>query len=229
MRFAESSGFRATATSRYKEGAPEGSFLGINYVTSQPVFSVLSSEKIIIITAPSGSGKTTLVKLLLQACPKLAFSVSACTRKPREGEEHGRDYYFYSDTDFQKMIEDDAFIEWEMVYTGKYYGTLKSEIHRIWNSDRYPLVDIDVHGALAIQKTHPRTTLSIFIKAPSLETLRERLEKRGTESPQTLEERIGKAKFELTFAEQFDKIVVNDKLETAMEELKSIVEEFIGR
>ena len=187
-----------------------------------------SAEKIIIITAPSGSGKTTLVKMLLQACDKLAFSVSACTRKPRPGEEHGKDYYFYTDTDFQKMIEDEAFVEWEMVYTGKYYGTLKSELNRIWNSGRFPLVDIDVNGALAIQKRHPRTSLSIFIQAPSLEVLRERLTLRGTETAQTLEERIDKAKFELTFSNQFDKIVINDHIDSANIELMKIVEEFIA-
>jgi guanylate kinase len=188
----------------------------------------MTSEKIIIITAPSGSGKTTLVKMLLAASPKLAFSVSACTRKPRPGEEHAKDYYFYTDTEFQQMIEDDAFVEWEMVYTGKYYGTLKSELNRIWNSDRYPLVDIDVNGALAIQKRHPRTCLSIFIEAPSLEILRERLMLRGTETPQTLEERIDKAKFELTFANQFDKIVVNDNIDKAIKELMKIVDNFIA-
>lgn len=186
------------------------------------------SEKIIIITAPSGSGKTTLVRRLLDAYPKLAFSVSACTRKPRPGEEHGKDYYFYTDTEFQQMIEDDAFVEWEMVYTGKYYGTLKSELNRIWHSERYPLVDIDVNGALAIQKTHPRTTLSIFIEAPSLAILRERLITRGTETPQTLEERIDKAKFELTFSNQFDAIVINDDLDTATRELIFLVENFIS-
>ncbi|MBL7718630.1 MAG: guanylate kinase [Flavipsychrobacter sp.] len=186
------------------------------------------SEKIIIITAPSGSGKTTLVKRVLAAYPKVAFSVSACTRKPRPGEEHARDYYFYTDTEFQRMIEDDAFVEWEMVYTGKYYGTLKSELNRIWNSGRFPLVDIDVNGALAIQKRHPRTALSIFIQAPSIDILRERLLLRGTETPQTLEERIDKAKFELTFANQFDKIVVNDDLDKATEELIAIVEGFLS-
>ena len=189
----------------------------------------MTAEKIIIITAPSGSGKTTLVKRLLQAMPKLAFSISACTRKPRPGEEHAKDYYFYTDTEFQQMIEDDAFIEWEMVYTGKYYGTLKSEINRIWNSERYPLVDIDVNGALAIQKRHPRTTLSIFIQAPSIEELRDRLQKRGTETPQTLEERIDKAKFELTFSDQFDRIVINDNLEAATKELMEVVENFISQ
>ena len=203
-------------------------FSGIFVLFRSLQIHTLASEKIIIITAPSGSGKTTLVKRLLDAYPKLMFSVSACTRKPRPGEEHGKDYYFYTDTDFQKMIEDDAFVEWEMVYTGKYYGTLKSEIHRIWNSDKYPLVDIDVNGALAIQKKHPRTSLSIFIKAPSLDILRERLLMRGTETPQTLEERIDKAKFELTFANQFDQVVVNDDLEAATKELISVIETFIS-
>lgn len=189
----------------------------------------MTSEKIIIITAPSGSGKTTLVKRLLAAMPKLAFSISACTRKPRPGEEHAKDYYFYSDIEFQQMIEDDAFVEWEMVYTGKYYGTLKSELNRIWNSKHYPLVDIDVHGALAIQKKHPRTSLSIFIQAPSIETLRERLLLRGTETPQTLEERIDKAKFELNFANQFDRLVVNNDLEFATRELIEVVENFLNQ
>lgn len=189
----------------------------------------MTSEKIIIITAPSGSGKTTLVKRLLASMPKMGFSISACTRKPRPGEEHAQDYYFYTDTEFQQMIEDDAFVEWEMVYTGKYYGTLKSELNRIWNSERYPLVDIDVNGALAIQKRHPRTSLSIFIQAPSIEVLRERLLLRGTETPQTLEERIDKAKFELTFSNQFDRIVVNNDLDFATRELMEVVENFINQ
>ena len=104
-----------------------------------------------MITAPSGSGKTTLVKRLLNSCPQLQFSVSACTRQPRDGEEHGKDYHFFTEQEFQKLIEEEAFIEWEMVYTGKYYGTLKSEIERIWTGGKFPLVDIDVQGALAIQ------------------------------------------------------------------------------
>lgn len=188
----------------------------------------MAPEKIIIITAPSGSGKTTLVKRLLHACPKLAFSVSACTRTPRPGEIHGKDYYFFSEAEFQQMIEDDSFVEWEMVYTGKYYGTPKSELKRIWDSDRYPLVDIDVKGALAIQEKYPASSLSLFIQAPSLEVLRERLTARGTETPQTLEERVNKAIDELTYAPQFDRIIVNDDLEAATEELVRIVEAFIN-
>lgn len=187
----------------------------------------MAPEKIIIITAPSGSGKTTLVKRLLHACPRLAFSVSACTRTPRPGEIHGKDYYFFSEAEFKQMIDDDAFVEWEMVYTGKYYGTPKSELKRIWDSDRFPLVDIDVQGALAVQKKYPQTSLSLFIQAPSLEVLRERLTARGTETPQTLEERIDKAIDELTYADRFDRIIVNDDLEAATQELVRVVEAFL--
>lgn len=186
-----------------------------------------SNNKIVIITAPSGSGKTTLVKRLLQACPELAFSISACTRTPRMGEQHGRDYYFYDAETFKRMIDENAFVEWEMVYTGKYYGTLRSELQRIWNEGKAPLVDIDVQGALAIKKAFPDTSISIFIEAPSLEVLRERLIKRGTETEQTLEERVSKAEYELTFANQFNKIVINDDLDKATTELTTVVEQFL--
>lgn len=184
------------------------------------------SPKIIIITAPSGSGKTTLVKRLLAAEPKLAFSISACTRQPRAGEVEGKDYYFLSEQAFKKNIDEDAFIEWEMVYTGKYYGTLKAELARIWAEGRTPLVDIDVKGALEIQKQFPGNSLSIFIKAPSLEILRRRLIARGSESPQTLEERVAKAEFELLDAEEFDRIIINDDLEIATRELLEMCQEF---
>lgn len=186
-----------------------------------------SSNKIIIITAPSGSGKTTLVKRLLQSCPELAFSISACTRSPRNGEQHGRDYYFYDAETFKRMIDENAFVEWEMVYTGKYYGTLKSELQRIWDEGKAPLVDIDVQGALAIKNVFPDTSISIFIEAPSLEVLRERLIKRGTETEQTLEERVSKAAYELTFANQFNKIIINDDLDKATVELTTVVEQFL--
>lgn len=188
----------------------------------------MAPEKIIIITAPSGSGKTTLVRRLLAAYPKLAFSISACTRNPRPGEQHGKDYYFYPENEFKKLIDEDAFVEWEMVYTGKYYGTLKSEVQRIWQNDQFPLVDIDVKGALAIQAKYPESSLSLFIEAPSLEVLRQRLIARGTETEQTLEERIEKAKDELTFAPQFDRIIINEDLEEATRELVKVVEDFLG-
>lgn len=184
--------------------------------------------KIIIITAPSGSGKTTLVRRLLQACPQLGFSISACTRNPRDGEVHGRDYYFYPEGEFKQLIAEDAFVEWEMVYTGKYYGTLKAEVERIWKEDKYPLVDIDVKGALAIQEKYPDTSLTLFIQAPSLEELRRRLELRGTETIHSLEERVSKAGFELSFATQFDRIIINDNLGHATEELVRVVAEFIA-
>jgi guanylate kinase len=188
----------------------------------------LIQNKIIIITAPSGSGKTTLVKRLLNACPKLGFSVSACTRTPRQGEQHGKDYYFFSEEKFHKLIDEDAFVEWEMVYTGKYYGTLKSELQRIWEDNKAPLVDIDVKGALAIQDVYPDTTLSLFIQAPSLEVLRDRLKLRGTETAHSLEERVSKATFELSFATQFDKIIVNDDIDEATRELIQTIEDFLS-
>jgi guanylate kinase len=188
----------------------------------------LDTGKIIIITAPSGSGKTTLVKRLLQACPQLSFSVSACTRLPRSNEQHGKDYYFYSEAEFRKMIEADAFVEWEMVYTGKYYGTLKSELTRIWGSEHHPLVDIDVKGALAIQDAYPDNSLTIFIQAPSIEELRQRLMLRGTETLHSLDERVSKANFELSFAPQFDRILINDDLDVATAELVQIVTDFIS-
>ena len=190
--------------------------------------SCLSTGKIIIITAPSGSGKTTLVKKLLQACPTLSFSVSACTRSARPGEQHGVDYYFFPEPDFRRMIEEKAFVEWEMVYSGKYYGTLRSELQRIWAAGQHPLVDIDVKGALAIQDAYPDNSISIFIQAPSLAALRQRLQSRGTETEQSLEERMAKASYELSFAGQFDRLLVNDDLETASRELIAIVEDYLG-
>ena len=186
----------------------------------------MATGKIIVITAPSGSGKTTLVKRLLDSCPHLAFSISACTRKPRPGEVNGKDYYFYEENEFKAQIEKDAFVEWEMVYTGKYYGTLKSELQRIWDAGKSPLVDIDVQGALAIREKYPDICLTIFIEAPSLDILRERLRIRGTETDHSLEERINKAAHELTFAPKFDRIVINEHLDKATSELIEIVEKF---
>ncbi len=184
--------------------------------------------KIIIITAPSGSGKTTLVKRLLTAFPELSFSISACTRNPRTGEEDGKDYYFLTVDRFKQLIEEEAFIEYEMVYEGKYYGTLKKEITRMWNENKVPLIDIDVQGAMNVQKQYQDTALSIFIKAPSIEELRRRLETRGTESPETLEERVAKAAEELQYAPEFDHVVVNDDLEVAYSQLFDIISKYIN-
>lgn len=182
-----------------------------------------SNKKIIVITAPSGSGKTTLVKQLMLQFPQLSFSVSACTRSARAGEIEGQDYYFLTLETFKGLLKQDAFIEWEMVYEGKYYGTLRTELDRIWNEEKVPLVDIDVKGALSVQSKYPEITTTIFIKAPSLEILRERLQNRGTETEATLKERVDKAAYELEFAPQFDHILVNDHLETAVTELANIV------
>jgi guanylate kinase len=140
---------------------------------------------------------------------------------------HGKDYYFYTEEEFKQKIAEGAFVEWEMVYTGKYYGTLKSEVARIWQEGKAPLVDIDVKGALAIKAAYPDTSLSLFIQAPSLEILRERLQNRGTENPQMLEERLNKAVYELTFSDKFDRVLVNDDLELATLELVKTVEQFL--
>ena len=188
----------------------------------------METGKIIVITAPSGSGKTTLVKRLLAACPQLSFSISACTRNPRDGEVHQKDYYFYTVEQFRKLIDEEAFAEWEMVYVDKYYGTLNAELQRIWDNSKYPLVDIDVKGALAIRAKYPENCLTIFIEAPSIEELRKRLISRGTETASSLEERITKAEEELTFAPKFDRIIINDDLEKATQELISTVESFIA-
>ncbi|WP_118975546.1 guanylate kinase [Taibaiella koreensis] len=187
-------------------------------------------NKIIIITAPSGSGKTTIVRQLLQRhAGSLGFSISACTRQPRPGEVHGKDYYFLSETDFKQKIEADAFIEWEMVYTGKYYGTLRSEVDRIWSEDKAPLVDIDVLGALNIKAQYGEKAISLFIQAPSIEELRRRLSARGTETPETLQERLDKAAYELSFADRFDRIIVNDNLENAIEETMAVISNFLQK
>lgn len=188
----------------------------------------MSLSKIVIVTAPSGSGKTTLVRQLLQKCPRLAFSVSACTRKARPGEANGQDYYFLTPEHFTDLIAQDAFLEWEMVYPGKYYGTLRSEIRRIREDGTFPLVDIDVKGALSIMQAYDGQALSIFIKAPSEDALRERLQKRGTETAETLRERLAKASYEAEFAPQFHHTIVNDCLDTACKELLQLVESFLG-
>lgn len=189
----------------------------------------MTNQKIIVITAPSGSGKTTLVRRLLAATDEVVFSISACTRKPRGNEQHGVDYYFYEEAAFKKLIDEDAFAEWEMVYAGKYYGTLRAELQRIWDSGKYPLVDIDVVGALNILNKYHEQCLTVFIQAPSIDELRKRLVGRGTETPETLEERVKKAEFELGYAHQFSKVIVNDDLDTAANELIATVQDFLRK
>jgi len=188
-----------------------------------------SSHKIIIITAPSGAGKTSITKHLLKTFPgELAFSISAATRQKRNYEKDGVDYYFMSVDDFKEKIQQNAFVEWEMVYEGKYYGTLTSEIHRIWQEGKVPLLDIDVQGAVHVQQEHREQTLSIFIEPPSVDELKKRLNSRGTETPESLATRLNKATYELSFKDHFDKVIVNDDLEKACKEAVNIVSTFLS-
>ena len=184
-------------------------------------------NKIILITAPSGAGKTSIVKYLLNKISKLSFSVSATTRSPRPDEKDGLDYYFLPEEEFKTRIYKKEFLEWEMVYEGKYYGTLKTELERIWKNNKIPVLDIDVQGAIHVQQQYPVNTISIFIQAPSVEALRTRLESRGSETAATIQTRISKASYEITFKDQFKFVVVNDDLERACAETEKIVMDFI--
>lgn len=186
------------------------------------------NKKIIIITAPSGAGKTSITKYLLKTLPgQLSFSVSAATRKPRNYEQEGKDYYFISTDEFRKKIQNEEFAEWEMVYEGKYYGTLKSELQRIWKNNRFPLLDIDVKGAIHVQQQYKDHCLSIFIQPPSIDELKKRLQSRGTESAESLQARLNKSAYELSFHDQFDYIIINDNLDKACREAETIVTDFI--
>lgn len=187
-----------------------------------------SDKKLIILTAPSGAGKTSITKHLLKRFPQLSFSISAATRERREHEKDGVDYYFLTPEEFQEHIRDNAFIEWEMVYEGKYYGTLRKELDRIWNKNEVPVLDIDVKGAIHVQKQFPGSSLSLFIEPPSVEELKRRLESRGTETPETLQARINKASYEISFKQHFDRIVVNDDLTKACQEAEDIIKAFTG-
>jgi guanylate kinase len=188
-----------------------------------------SAHKIIIITAPSGSGKTSITKHLLRTFPdKLSFSVSAATRQRREYENDGVDYHFLTVDEFKEKIQQNSFVEWEMVYEGKYYGTLKSEIHRIWKDDKTPLLDIDVKGAVHVQQQHANHSLSIFIEPPSVDELKKRLQGRGTETTESLTTRLNKATYELSFKDHFNKVIVNDNLPKACKEAEEIVRSFLG-
>lgn len=184
---------------------------------------------LIIITAPSGAGKTSITRYLLQHFLQLAFSVSAATRARRQDEVNGVDYYFMTLEEFQHKIQNQEFVEWEMVYEGRYYGTLKSELHRIRLINKVPILDIDVKGAIHVQEQYPSQSLSIFVQPPSIEELRRRLEYRATESPEALQDRLNKAAYEISFRHHFNNIIVNDSLQKACEEARLVVADFLKR
>lgn len=183
--------------------------------------------KLIIVTAPSGAGKTTIVRHLLNRYEQLAFSVSATTRSKRKKEEEGVDYYFMSVPKFKELIAGDAFLEWEEVYEGQFYGTLKREVERLWAEGKSVVFDIDVQGAVKLKEVYPGRTLTVFVKPPAPEVLAQRLRKRRSESEESLQKRIAKAQFELAFEKKFDIVLVNDVLEEALQEAERVVEQFL--
>ncbi|MEM7573983.1 MAG: guanylate kinase [Bacteroidota bacterium] len=179
--------------------------------------------KLLIVTAPSGAGKTTIVQHLLEQFDELAFSVSATTRPPRPGEEHGVDYYFLSPEAFKAAIAADEFVEWEEVYPGRCYGTLKAEIDRLWAAGKTVVFDVEVVGATNLKKFYPKNSLSVFVQPPSPEILFERLRNRNTENEESLRVRIARATEELAYAENFDTVLVNDDLALALAEARGMV------
>lgn len=183
--------------------------------------------KLIILSAPSGSGKSTILQSLLPRGLNLAFSISATSRAPRGTEKDGVEYYFISPEEFKRRIDNDEFLEYEEVYTGKYYGTLKSEVERILNAGKNVIFDVDVVGGTNIKKYYGDQACAIFIQPPSKEALRQRLEGRATDAPEVIEARLAKAEYELSFAPQFDTVIVNDVLETAQEEAYQTIKTFL--
>jgi len=187
-----------------------------------------AENKLIIITAPSGAGKTSITRHLLNTFPdRLTFSISASTRQARSNERNGIDYYFMSTEEFREKIQNNEFVEWEMVYEGKYYGTLKSELQRSWKENKVPLLDIDVKGAIHIKQQFAASGLSLFIEPPSIEELKKRLQSRGSETAESLQARVNKASYEISFKDQFDKCILNDKLDRACREAEEIVRKFL--
>ena len=185
--------------------------------------------KVVIFSAPSGSGKTTIVKQLLARYDQFEFSISATSRAPRGEEQHGKDYYFLSQEEFAAKVAEDAFVEWEEVYAGTSYGTLKSEVERIWSQGHVILFDVDVMGGINLKRIFGEQACSIFIMPPSIEELQRRLEGRATDSPEVIAKRVAKAAFELEKAPEFDHRVVNDQLEMAVEETCAILNQFLSR
>ena len=187
----------------------------------------MKTGKLIVFSAPSGSGKTTLVNHLLQQNLPLGFSVSATSRKPRGKEENGKDYHFLNEDGFRKKIKENAFVEYEEVYNGSFYGTLKSELERIWKTGKHVLFDIDVKGGLNIKAQYPEKTFAVFVKPPSVKELEKRLRDRGTENEYKIQERLNKSAAELKFSKDFDAVLINDDLNKAKEEVQRLVEKFL--
>lgn len=187
----------------------------------------MQPNKIIIITAPSGAGKTSITRFLLREFPQLAFSVSAATRMCRPNEKNGVDYYFMSQEEFSHKVQHNEFVEWEMVYEGKSYGTLKSELDRIWSNQQVPVLDIDVKGAIHVEQQYPDSTLSIFVEPPSVDELKRRLSSRGTETEESLNARVNKASYEISFKHHFTTVILNDNLEKACTQAKETVQKFL--
>ena len=185
--------------------------------------------KLIIFSAPSGAGKSTIINYLLTQGLNLAFSISATSRPPRGTEQHGVEYFFLTPEEFRSRIENNEFVEYEEVYKDRYYGTLKAQVEKQLEAGQNVVFDVDVVGGCNIKKFYGDRALSVFIQPPSVEELRRRLEGRGTDAPEVIESRIAKAEFELSFAPQFDRIIVNDNLETAKAETLAIIREFLNQ
>ena len=184
--------------------------------------------KLIIFSAPSGSGKTTIVKHLLAENANLGFSISACTRDRRgRSEQNGQDYYFLTPEEFKQKIDNDEFVEWEEVYVGAFYGTLKTEIQRLWDSGKHVLFDVDVQGGLKLKEYYGDKALAVFVKVPDEETLRQRLIGRGSETEESLTKRLFKVHFEMSFQDRFDVVLVNDDLKTSLQKAQKLVDDFV--
>ena len=202
-------------------------FTNFQLIIHNSSFITKKMNKVIIFSAPSGSGKTTLVKHSLEVFNELQFSISCTTRQPRRNEVHAVDYHFLSPDEFRQKISEDAFVEFEEVYTDKYYGTLKSEVEQIWNQGKVVIFDVDVKGGISLKKYFGEQALSIFIEPPSIEELERRLISRDTDDAETIKTRVEKAEEEMAYAKEFDKIVINSDLNRAKEEIESLIKNFI--
>lgn len=201
--------------------------VGFSAAINEQLLTTNNMNKVIIFSAPSGSGKTTLVKHSLEVFNQLQFSISCTTRQPRGSEVHAVDYHFLSPDEFRQKIAEDAFVEFEEVYTDKYYGTLKSEVEKIWSQGKVVIFDVDVKGGVSLKKYFGEKALSIFIEPPSIEELERRLISRNTDDAETIRTRVAKAEEEMSYAKEFDKIVINSDLDIAKREIESLIKNFI--